>query len=397
MTPKLDLTLAAANPKQPARKSVRAGAGFAAALLAKMPAADKTDAQDKRMMPKLETRLDRFDARRLADKDDDAEAPSADASMRKDDEATNQASALLDFIARQFDRDERRSAKTDNEAIAGDAAVAASEGEAAPTDGDAKGMASIGSRMPAGAQGHEERKSAMQPVTAETSAQPAEQGREKIALEARPEPTNTATPAQEPRAAQKAADAAPAARSASDMPSPGGLAASVQVGTQPQSAPAQTVTTALGADPIWASYFRDMPSAAPQPVKSLRIQLNPAELGVVTAHLKTGGDTVTVELEVETADARDHLSSDADSIVKSLKAVGVDVDKVTVKLVDHGAQTADRGDAQSSRGFAGEAGPGSNRERQSNGSAAREFLDGAPIPETGSGTRAEQGSDGRYI
>lgn len=397
MTPKLDLTLAAANPKQPAKKSVRAGAGFAAALLAKMPAADKADAQDKRMMPKLETRLDRFDARRLVDKDDDAEASSADTSMRKDDEATNQASALLDFIARQFDRDDRRSAKTDDAAASGDAAVNAGEGEAAPTDGDAKDVTSIGSRTPARAEGHEDRKAATRPVTAEASAQPAEQGREKIAPDARPEPANAATPVQEPRAAQKAVDAAPAARSASDMPSPGGLAASVQIGSQPQSAPAQTVTAALGADPAWASYFRDLPSATPQPVKSLRIQLNPAELGVVTAHLKAGGDAVTVELEVETADARDHLSSDADSIVKSLKAVGVDVDKVTVKLVEHGAQTADRGDAQSSRGFAGEAGPGSNRERQSNGSGAREFFDGAPIPETGSGTRAEQGSGGRYI
>ena len=138
-------------------------------------------------------------------------------------------------------------------------------------------------------------------------------------------------------------------------------------------------------------------TAGPQPVKSLRIQLNPAELGAVTAHLKASGETVTVELEVETTDARDQLSSDADSIVKSLKAVGVDVDKVTVKLVEHGGQAADRGDAQLSRGFAGEAGPGSNRERQSNPSGGGEFFDGAPATETGTETRVTREVEGRYI
>lgn len=418
MTPKLDLTLAAANPKQRATTSAsRADGGFAKALFAKMPTAEKADAKDQYKTTKPGGHFAQFHAHHGVDEND--ETLSSDQRSNKDDEPTGNPSSLLDLIARQFDRDERRKASASDGVTAGDeTAMTTSAGEALATAREARGAdrtdaplgetqaglsdkkqpdrARVGAQAAAPADGQKEQHKTPAPsVTGEASARPDANGRQAADQVAQSEPRNAAPNVQDPRAAQKAADTPTTAKSGSDMPAPG--QASVQVSTQTQLPPAQTVTTALGADPVWASYFRELPTAGPQPVKSLRIQLNPAELGSVTVHLKASGDVVTVELEVETTDARDHLSSDADSIVKSLKAVGVDVDKVTVKLVEHGAHAADRGDAQLSRGFAGEAGPGSNRERQSNPSGGSEFFDGAPAPESGMETRVAREGDGRYI
>ncbi|MGB3502527.1 MAG: flagellar hook-length control protein FliK [Mesorhizobium sp.] len=143
------------------------------------------------------------------------------------------------------------------------------------------------------------------------------------------------------------------------------VAAQIEIGQSRQS-PAQTVSTALGADPVWSTYFRDVPSA-PKEIKSLQIQLKPVELGVVTANLINQGDSISVEIEAQTLQARDHLSMDSDQIVKSLRAVGIEVDQVTVRLAENPAPSTDRSDGQPQRGFAGEAGPGGNRDGQGRG------------------------------
>ena len=67
-----------------------------------------------------------------------------------------------------------------------------------------------------------------------------------------------------------------------------------------------------------------------QPMRSLKIQLHPVELGVVTANLKGSGDRLSVELQVENHEAHRRLSADSDTIVKSLRALGYDIDRVTV-------------------------------------------------------------------
>ncbi len=71
-------------------------------------------------------------------------------------------------------------------------------------------------------------------------------------------------------------------------------------------------------------------SATHASARSLKIQLHPAELGMVTATLRFAGEQLSIELQVETHDAYRHLSSDGDAIVKSLRDLGYDVDRVTV-------------------------------------------------------------------
>jgi chemotaxis protein MotD len=64
---------------------------------------------------------------------------------------------------------------------------------------------------------------------------------------------------------------------------------------------------------------------------SLKVQLRPAELGMVTASLRFSGEQLTIELQVESAEAQQRLSADSDTIVKSLRALGLEVDRVTIQ------------------------------------------------------------------
>lgn len=163
------------------------------------------------------------------------------------------------------------------------------------------------------------------------------------------------------------ADAADTGRSSPeqqtpDMPRPS-VATPAAVTQQPQqqlASPSGSVVAALSADPAWSAYFRDTQPGAPAPVRSLKIQLNPSELGVVTAHLLAGDDGLSVELVAETVDAQNKLASDSDLIARSLRAIGLDVDRVTVQLATRN-DTPTQTDGGQPRGFASESGAGGAR------------------------------------
>jgi len=103
----------------------------------------------------------------------------------------------------------------------------------------------------------------------------------------------------------------------------------------PASAVASTVTTAIASEPTWqpanvAALSQSSLSSLPAEPKTLSIQLHPAELGVVTATLRLAGDQLTVEISADSPEARSRLSADTHAIAKSLRALGFDVDQVTV-------------------------------------------------------------------
>ncbi|MDS1136107.1 flagellar hook-length control protein FliK [Nitratireductor indicus] len=64
---------------------------------------------------------------------------------------------------------------------------------------------------------------------------------------------------------------------------------------------------------------------------TLKIELHPAELGPVTARLRVVADQLSVDLQVENAEARHRLGNDSDAIVKALRSLGYDIDRVTVQ------------------------------------------------------------------
>lgn len=85
------------------------------------------------------------------------------------------------------------------------------------------------------------------------------------------------------------------------------------------------------------------PVAAPTHI--LKIELHPAELGGVTANLRLVGEQLSIELKPETYEAHRRLNSDSEAIVKSLKSLGFDIDKVTILQPSIAATPTARTDA----------------------------------------------------
>jgi|GEM_PF-1147559 len=142
-----------------------------------------------------------------------------------------------------------------------------------------------------------------------------------------------------------------------------------------------------------------------QPLQTLKIQLNPVDLGQVTAVLRLTGEELSVELRVETAEAYRQLNNDSDAIVRSLRGQGYGVEQVTVLHfgADRSAMGGQGGQQTFSSGQQFQAGQGnteaggSNEGRRGNGDA-RANTQGDPGHEPAaparSGTRS---ADGVYL
>lgn len=119
------------------------------------------------------------------------------------------------------------------------------------------------------------------------------------------------------------------------------------------------VTAAIAQDPAWATALAEQTDSAPdvtgKVVNTLKIQLQPIDLGTVTASLRLQGDTLVVDLKVETGKAFRHLSDDQDAIVKALRGHGFSIDQVNVQMApspDRGGSATGQGDSQAQ--FAGQ-------------------------------------------
>jgi len=140
------------------------------------------------------------------------------------------------------------------------------------------------------------------------------------------------------------------------------------------------LVAAMGADPTWrAAAAEPAPGMTRTPnfssgVNTLRIQLNPAELGMVTARLTATGSQLEIEIRVESNDARQRLANDSDAIVKALRGVGLDVEKLTIQ----------------------QGGSSSTNPNQSGGGARDQNLAGQQMQSDGNGRdRGNQQSDAR--
>lgn len=162
---------------------------------------------------------------------------------------------------------------------------------------------------------------------------------------------------------------------------------------------AASLIAAIEADGTWRMATPDPTAptgsrgtAAPAGVNTLRIQLQPAELGMVTARLVASGSQLSVEIQVESNDARQRLANDSEAIVKALRAVGYDVEKVTIQQAPQGGQSAAQQqgasgrndqiphDQQSDRDARGRGGQGAGRDsegaRNGSGEAAADRIGG---------------------
>lgn len=119
-----------------------------------------------------------------------------------------------------------------------------------------------------------------------------------------------------------------------------------------QGSNAGAVINSLSSDPDWHGAMQSssaLSNAAAwtstgKVVNTLKIQMNPIELGLVTATMRLRGEELTVELTVETRAAYRQLSEDQRKIVDALKAQGFAVDQVSIVL-----SNVDRSDAANSQ------------------------------------------------
>jgi chemotaxis protein MotD len=111
-----------------------------------------------------------------------------------------------------------------------------------------------------------------------------------------------------------------------------------------------------------------------EPMRVLKIQLHPLELGVVTARLSLQGGEMSVELQTETREAASRLSVDSNEIAKALRGLGIEIDRVTVTQQPSGnmqPQGQQTGSERSGERFAneGDAGGRQNGQRSANNGA----------------------------
>jgi chemotaxis protein MotD len=120
-----------------------------------------------------------------------------------------------------------------------------------------------------------------------------------------------------------------------------------------QTGNAAAVTTAITQDPEWTASLsatgglnHSEAAATGKVVNTLKIQMNPIELGLVTATLRLHGDDLVVSLQVETGEAYRQLTDDQDAIVRALRGQGFAVDQVSVQLAPTDRSANTQGDSQ---------------------------------------------------
>lgn len=127
--------------------------------------------------------------------------------------------------------------------------------------------------------------------------------------------------------------------------------------------PIADLATVLSADSAWKSMagthagFQTLGGHSHlRHASTLRIELKPVELGAVTAELKLVGDQLSVAISVDTQEAYQRLTQDHDSIVQSLRSLGLQVDQVSIQQ----PQIASRADQGNTSFNAGPRDPGSS-------------------------------------
>ena len=120
-----------------------------------------------------------------------------------------------------------------------------------------------------------------------------------------------------------------------------------------------SVTAAISGDKEWAQAMQPgsaLSNAAEwtstgKVVNTLKIQMTPIDLGLVTATMRLSGDALNVDLKVESGAAYRQLKEDHSKILESLRSQGYTVDNVTISMAPvEKADTGTQANAQSQSG-----------------------------------------------
>jgi chemotaxis protein MotD len=181
-----------------------------------------------------------------------------------------------------------------------------------------------------------------------------------------------------------------------------------------QNTNSAAVTAALSGDSEWARAME--PSSAlsnaaewtstGKVVNTLKIQMNPIDLGLVTATMRLSGDALNVDLKVETGAAYRQLKEDHGKILEALRSQGYAVDNVTISMApveraDAGNQAASQGQASQQQSLPQQGQGGEARERH-NQTAQRtdggfNGADETGIEDVSAGGARSSGAGGVYL
>ncbi len=105
------------------------------------------------------------------------------------------------------------------------------------------------------------------------------------------------------------------------------------LGVAPQQANAEAIAKAVSGNEAWSAALRNETTVQTSaPLQTLKIRLNPAELGMVDATLRLSGDKLVVELNVQTTEAYRQLSDNRQSVLNALRGQGYGVETLSVQL-----------------------------------------------------------------
>ncbi|MBX3579376.1 MAG: flagellar hook-length control protein FliK [Rhizobiaceae bacterium] len=165
--------------------------------------------------------------------------------------------------------------------------------------------------------------------------------------------------------------------------------------TPPPSQNASAIVAAISGDAALrprvetlAQTLIRMSSANGGAVQTLKVQLNPVELGMVTAQMRFEGEQLSVELQVDNPEAYQRLAVDKETIARSLRALGFEVDQVSVQQPQLTANAATRAD------IGGGSGGGFNRDN-SNFQSWNSSGDNGRAGNQGSGRERDNGGNRR--
>ena len=111
------------------------------------------------------------------------------------------------------------------------------------------------------------------------------------------------------------------------------------------------------------------------------IQLQPVELGTVTARLRLTGEGMHIQLMAESRAAAEHLARDHEALGKALQHAGVadDASAVTISVIDRsGAVASTQPGQQAMAGGRGQANTGSQGTQGDRSSGQQHFGDSRP-------------------
>ncbi|RYG96630.1 MAG: flagellar hook-length control protein FliK, partial [Alphaproteobacteria bacterium] len=166
---------------------------------------------------------------------------------------------------------------------------------------------------------------------------------------------------------------------------------------------ATSLANAAKADPTWTSALQAVQNAdlsgladTVKEVNTLKLQMNPENLGNMVASLKLKGEELSVEVRVDSIEAYRHLSNDHDEIVKALQDQGFTIDKVTVQLnaTERTDTGADRDMARQGQAQREEQGNQSNRNNNGRGDDQPGWTSGRDSQDNASGDNGEPGRAG---